>query len=250
MPRFCSRLLLLAGLALLLGLFGAGCGGQRVTFHYPGESLVFPNQGPQPAVYVEFVNDLRSERQRTAGGSSADVRFPSDENWDRPVAQIYYEALTQDLTQTNALALASGLGEADYVLHVDLLNLGCATKRSSAGWLASSLLGGLVGWALGHNPGAAVVGAVVGIGAVPVPTRLRAICEVRLRLQDLEGSTIWEETCLGEVTDGGWESMTSRKDQEWVDRYLAVAVKRCNACLVGQLRQAAMARESAWGRSR
>jgi len=60
MPRLCARPLLLAGLALFLGLLGAGCGGQRVTFHYPGESLVFPNQGQPPALYVEFVNDLRS----------------------------------------------------------------------------------------------------------------------------------------------------------------------------------------------
>jgi len=44
--------------------------------------------------------------------------------------------------------------------------------------------------------------------------------------------------CLGEITKNRWEGMTSRKDQQWVDEYLTVAVKRCNACLLGQLRQA------------
>ncbi|MEZ4388373.1 MAG: hypothetical protein R3D98_12525 [Candidatus Krumholzibacteriia bacterium] len=246
MGRILAVVLAGASLALVLG----GCSGKRVTFHYPGETLVFPNQGPPPAIYVEYVNDLRGDRQRAGDDGATDARFPADEDWDRPVAQIYHDALMQDLTQTSALAVARSLSEADYVLTVDLLHLGCAAKRSSTGWLASALLGGVAGWALGHNAGGAAAGAVLGVGAVPVPTRLRAVCEVRLRVTDLDGAPVWEDSCLGEVTDGGWESMTSRRDQYWVDRYLTVAVKRCNACLVGQLRQTLMSRESAWGRSR
>ncbi len=198
----------LLGSLVVVGLVLAGCSSQRVTFHYPGETLVFPNQGQPPSIYVEFVNDLRNERQRTGDGGASDARFPADEDWDRPVAQIYYDALVQDLTQTNALALANSIGEADYVLEVDLLHLGCAVKRNSTGWLASALLGGVAGWAIGHNPGAAVGGVVLGIGAVPVPARLRAVCEVRLRVADLEGAPVWEDSCLGEITDSGWESMT------------------------------------------
>lgn len=244
------RVPVLLGCCVLLAMALAGCSSQRVSFNYPGETLVFPNQGQPPALYVEFVNDLRSDRQRLGEGGAGDARFPSDEQWDRPVARIYYEALVQDLTQTNALAVAGTMSTADYVLNVDLLHLGCAVKRSTTGWLASALLGGAAGWALGQNAGAAAAGAVIGMGGVPVPTTVRAVCEVRLRVTDLDGGLVWEDSCIGEVTDRGWESMTSRKDQEWVDRYLTVAVKRCNACLVGQLRQTLMSRESAWGRTR
>lgn len=227
-----------------LGVF-VGCSSSRVSFRYPGETLVFPHQGLPPAIYVDLVNDLRSGAQRAGEGSSSDVRFPADEDWDRPVAQIYYEALMQDLTQTNAVAVAAQRDQADYVLTVDLLNLGCAVKRSATGWLASSLLGAGVGYAAGTSIGAAAVGALLGVGAIPVPTRVRAVCEVRLRLAEPGGELVWEEACLGETTDSNLESMTARKDQQWVDEYLTVAVKRCNACLVGQLRHAIHERQSA-----
>jgi hypothetical protein len=239
--RFLSSIL---AIVLVVAWIG-GCSKERVSFRYPGENLVFPNVGMPPTIYVDYVNDLRSESQRSGEGSSSDARFPSDDEWDRPVAQIYYEALIQDLTQTNAVAVADTRDEADYVLSVDLLHMGCAVKRNATGWLASALLGAGAGWALGHNPGAAIVGAVVGVGAVPVPTRVRAVCEVRLRVAEITGEPIWEATCLGEITDGGWESMTARKDQTWVDRYLTVAVKRCNACLVGQLRTELVGRQAA-----
>ena len=238
-------------LAVLSALMLAGCGSKSVTFNYPGENLVFPNQGQPPVIYVEFVNDLRPALQRTGDGKSSDVRFPADDAWDQPVAQLYYEALTQDLTQTNAVALADALPRADYVLEVDLLNLGCAAKRSSTGWLVSGLAGAGVGWLASGNPFGGLAGAILGVGAWPVNTRLRAVCEVRLRVSDLDGNVVFEETCLGEITDSVREGMTSRKDQLWVDKYLTVAVKRCNACLVGQLRQSLVAHKNAdWGRDR
>lgn len=250
MARVTRRVLMAAGGGVLLVLFLVGCSAQKVSFNYPGETLIFPNQGQPPSLYVEFVNDLRGDRQRSGDGGAADARFPSDEQWGQPVARIYYEALVQDLTQTNALIVANTMSVADYVLQVDLLHLGCAVKRNTTGWLASAALGGAAGWVAGQNIGAMLVGMVVGIGAVPVPTTLRAVCEVRLRVTDLDGEVVWEDTCLGEISDRSFESMTSRKDQVWVDRYLTVAVKRCNACLVGQLRQTLLARQSAWGRDR
>ncbi len=228
----------------------SGCGTSRVTFNYPGETLVFPHQGLPPAIYVATVNDLRPGRQRAGDGSSSDTRFPSDDQWDRSVAQIYYEALVQDLTQTNAVAVSTTRAEADYVLTVDLLHMGCAARRSSTGWLASALLGAGAGWAAGQSPWAAVGGAILGVAAIPVPTRVRAVCEVRLSVSEPDGTPVWSETCLGQMTDSRWEGMTARKDQEWVDRYLTVAVKRCNACLVGQLRSELVGRRAAEGLER
>lgn len=251
MGRVKKRVSMMAGGGmLLLALILVGCSARQVSFNYPGEKLVFPNQGPPPSLYFESVNDLRSERQRSGHGTRGDNRFPSDEQWDQPVVRIYHEALVQDLTQTNALVIANSLTDADYILQIDLLNLGCAAKRATTGWLGSGVVGGAIGWLAGQNWGAAAVGALVSVGALPWPTTLRAVCEVRLRVADLDGVPVWEDTCLGEITDRTWEPMTSRKDQQWVDRYLTVAVKRCNACLVGQLRQTLTSIHSDWGRTR
>ena len=233
-----SRIL---GAAALLALVAAlaGCGGSRVAFRYPSESLVFPQIGEQtPRLFVEFVNDLRPDSQRGGVGGPSTFRFPSDESWDTPVNQIYYQALVQDLTQTDLVEVVPLRSQADYFLEVDLRAMGCKVRRSGAGFGMAAAVGGGIGFVLGRNAGSAIAGAVLGIGAVPVPTRVRAVCEVMLRVRDADQELFWEQACLGEITKDTWEGMTSRKDQEWVDRYLTVAVKRCNGCLVGQLRQA------------
>ena len=225
----------LASLIFPLG----GCGGGQVSFHYPGETMVYPTLGDEPpALFVEFINDLRPGSQRGGSGGLVTSRFPSDENWDLPVAQIYYQALVQDLTHTDLLQLVPLRSQADYVVEVDLNHMGCKVSRQAAGYLLTGAAGAGVGYALGGSGAAAAVGALLGIGAIPVPTRLRAVCEVRLRVYDTHHEPFWEQTCLGEITKDVWDGITSRKDQQWVDEYLTVAVKRCNACLLGQLRQA------------
>jgi len=224
--------------ALLLVALG-GCGGGQVALHYPSESLVYPQySGETPRLFVEYVNDLRPGSQRGGTGSLATVRFPSDEQWDAPVNQIYYQALVQDLTQTTLVEVVPLRAEADYTLEVDLLHLGGRLSRSVAGFAMAGLIGGGLGYAAGQSGAAAGAGALLGIGAIPMPTRMRAVCEVRLRIHDRDQNVFFEETCLGEVTKSVWEGLTSRKDQEWTDRHVAVAIKRCNACLLGQLRQA------------
>lgn len=229
-----SRIGAAVALAGAIVLVWSGCSREPVSFKYPGESLVFPNQGVPPGVYVDFVNDLRLEKQRTG----TEGRFPADRDWDAPASQIYYQALTQDLTQTNALAVVSLREQADFILEIDLIHFGCLARRNIVGWVLTGILGAGAGVAVGQSVGAGAVGAVVGVAAIPVPTVMRAVCEVRLRVYDREHHPIWEERCFGEITKRPWLGMTTRKEQEWVDRYLTVAVKRCNACLVGQLRQA------------
>ncbi len=230
------------GLVLALSVMTsllAGCGAEKVTFRYPGETMSFPSTGqPIPTLYVDLVNDLRPGAQRSGEGAVADINFPSDENWTMPVNQVYYQALIQDLTQTNLVSVVPLRSQADYILEVDLLHMGCKIKRSVAGFALAGVAGGAVGYAIGQNGGAAAVGALLGIGAIPVPAKMKAVCEVNLRVYNQQHDPFFEEACLGEITKDKWEGMTSRKDQAWVDEFLTVAVKRCNACLLGQLRQA------------
>jgi hypothetical protein len=209
--------LLVAGLAVLAGLLTllAGCGGKEASFHYPSESLVFPRLGPDtPALFVELVNDLRPGSQRSGEGGLITYRFPSDENWDQPVNQIYYQALVQDLTQTDLVEVVPLRSQADYTLEVDLNHMACKVSRSAAGFALTGIAGGALGWVVSRNPAGTALGAVIGVGA---------------------------------TTKNRWEGITSREDQRWVDEYLTVAVKRCNACLLGQLRQALAEAEGADG---
>jgi hypothetical protein len=224
--------------AALLPLAGCG-GGGAVEFHYPGESMAFPRKGDDiPRLYVEFVNDLRPGSQRAGEGGLATFRFPSDENWASPVAQIYYEALVQDLTQTDLVEIVPLRSQADYTLEVDLNHMGCKITRHAAGYVLAAAAGGGIGYAAGRSSASAVAGALLGIGAIPVPARMKAVCEVKLRVYDGGHEVFFERQCLGEVTRDSWQGLTARKEQEWVDEHLTVAVKRCNACLLGQLRQA------------
>lgn len=236
-------ILLLTGVAALAALLAlAGCGGgQSVEFHYPGESMAFPRKGDDvPRLYVEFVNDLRPGSQRAGEGGLATYRFPSDEHWAAPVAQVYYEALVQDLTQTDLVEIVPLRSQADYTLEVDLNHMGCKITRNAAGYVLAGAVGGGLGYAAGRSGASAAAGVLLGIGAIPVPTRMKAVCEVKLRVYADGREVFFERQCLGEVTRDSWQGLTARKEQEWVDEYLTVAVKRCNACLLGQLRQALM----------
>jgi hypothetical protein len=225
-------------LAAIAGLGGCG-GGQDIVFRYPGESLVFPALGERPAkVFIELVNDLRPGTQRSGDGGLASARFPSDESWAQPVNQVYYQALVQDLTQTAVVEIVPLRSQADYTLEIDLQHMGCKVSRNAGAFALTGLAGAGLAYAISESPGVAVAGAVLGMGAIPVPTRIRAVCQVQLRVYDRDRELFWQRECLGEITKQVWEGVTSRKDQQWVDEYLTVAVKRCNACLVGQLRQA------------
>jgi hypothetical protein len=48
---------------------------------------------------------------------------------------------------------------------------------------------------------------------------------------------VWQQTCLGEVAGRIYAPVTSREDKRQAEKTLPRAVKRCNACLLGQLRQ-------------
>ena len=232
------RLLLLLPILWLLG----SCGSDKIIFLYPDEQLDFRAVGfKTPALYIDTVTDLRPPEQRNGRGHFFGVDFPKDESWDRPVTQIYAEALAQDVEQTHLVELVPLLGQADFVLSMDLLSLGCRFERSPASLLLAASIGVAAGMAFGDDASQqAKLGvslAVVSMLAVPMPSHNYAEAEVRLTLKNRDGDILWQKSCLGQYDEKMWVGVTARQDQKLVDEHLTVAVKRANACLLGQLRQ-------------
>jgi len=220
----------------------AGCGSDKIMLIYPDEAIDFRLAGrPMPTMYIDTVTDMRPIEQRQGQGSFFKITFPSDESWEAPAITIYAEALAQDLEQTHLVELVPLYSQADYILSVDLMSMANRMERSPASFLLTGALGAGLGMALGgdasHSAKLAVTLAAVSILAVPVPTKNFAEAEVRLTLKDRKGEVIWQEACLGEFEGKTYMTPTARQDQKLVNEYLAKAVKRANACLLGQLRQ-------------
>jgi hypothetical protein len=233
-------LLLVLLLGSLCGL--AGCGGGKIVFIYPDEALDFQLRNlKMPAVYIDSVTDMRPAIQRQGRGHFFTITYPKDTSWVVPATQIYAEALAQDLEQTHLVELVPLHAQADYILSLDLLSLSCELHRSPASLLLAGAIGMGAGLALGEDGSDRVklgtVLAAIGIVAIPVPTSNHAEAEVRLTLKDRTGNIVWQKSCLGEVTETKYITATARQDQQLVDEHLTKAVKRANACLLGQMRQ-------------
>ncbi|MCP4570718.1 MAG: hypothetical protein GY838_00030 [bacterium] len=232
-------MLIVVSAALLLL---SGCGTEKIVFVYPDEALAFRYQSlGTPSLFLGEVTDLRPPSQRQGEGKFFRIRYPKDDAWEVPPTQIYAEALAQDVDQTQLFELVPLRGQADYALRAELLSMGCQLRRTAASLLLPTAIGAGAGMALGEE-GAdrvklAAVLAVVSVMTIPVPTENRAEAEIRLTLEDNFGNVVWQRACLGEYEDDKFITATARQDQELVDEYLTKAVKRANACLLGQLRQ-------------
>jgi len=230
-------------LGILLVILGvSSCGSGKVTFVYPDEAMDFiPYNTKMPAIYIDTVTDMRPIEQRQGQGSFFKITYPSDESWEVPPTQVYAEALAKDLEQTHLVELVPLHSQADYILSVDMLSMGCRLKRSAGSFLLTGALGAGVGYALGgdasHSAKLAVTLGIISMVAIPVPTKNHAEAEVRMTLKDRTGNVVWQKTCLGELDSKKYMTPTSRQDQELVNEYLTKAVKKANACLLGQLRQ-------------
>lgn len=241
MPRLFNPQNMALALVLVALLAVAGCGSDKVSFVYPDEAVDFQVRSMKmPAIYIDTVTDMRPPLQREGQGRFFKITYPSDEAWEVPPTQVYAEALAQDLEQTHLVELVPLHSQADYILSVDMLSLGCQLNRSPTTSLIVGALGAGLGYVLGggdsHATKLAVVGGLVAVLAVPVPTSNKAEAEVRMTLKDLTGNVIWQETCLGEYEAKKYITPTSRQDQELVNEHLTKAVKKANACLLGQLR--------------
>ena len=235
--RGCAALLLAA---LAAGL--AGCGSPNVSFHYPAEQVDMSLAMERtPSVFIGEIRDLRPDDQREGRGWMVGITYPSDRNWDRPVDQIFRKAILQDLTQTRMVEVVPLVGQADYTLEADILSMHCRLQRSPFSFMMPMAGGMGIGMAVGEDGGDRVkTGLAIGalaMMALPLPTEHRAEAEVRLTLRDPQGQIVWTRTCLGEVDEKPFIAAFDRADQKRVDRYLVKAVKRCNACLLGQMRQ-------------
>lgn len=240
--RLPGRPALLPLLPVLPLLLVAGCSQRAIVLKYPGEALDF-REGSMvaPPITIDRVSDLRPAAQRLGQGHFFGITFPKDTAWDRPATEIYGQALAQDLDQTHLVQLVPLPAQAQYVLSADLLSLGCRLQRSPGGLLLAGAIGAGLGMVLGEDASdrakqAAVFG-VLAMAAVPMPAHCRAEAEVRLTLRNTRGETVWQASCLGEYEGKKYMSPTARQDQEVVDEYLTKAIKRANACLLGQLRQ-------------
>jgi len=207
-------------LSILLVLLGiSSCGSDKITFVYPDEQIDFQLRNlKMPGLYIDTITDMRPLEQRQGEGHFFGITYPSDESWEVPATQIYAEALAQDLEQTHLVELVPLHSQADYILSVD----GAGMALGSGG---------------SHQAKMAVALAAVAILAIPVPTHNTAEAEIRMTLKDRSGNVLWQKSCLGEIEAKKYVTATARQDQELVNEHLTKAVKRANACLLGQLRQ-------------
>ncbi len=245
MPRKYSpvstRIRMISLLPILLML--ASCGSEKIIFLYPEEQMNMALRNLKtPTIYIDEVTDMRPLEQLTGEGHFFHIKYPKDDAWYRPVTEIYAEALVQDVEQTQLVEIVSERSEADYVLSADLMSVGLEFDRSVISFLVPTAVGMGAGFLIGDETSeqvsTGIALSVLAILAIPMPSNNRAEAEVRLTLKSNQGDILWQETCLGESEDRVYITATARQDQQYVDEYLTVAVKRCNACLVGQMRQA------------
>ena len=234
-----SRFLVLIPLLLLV----ASCGSDQIIFLYPDEQMDMKLRNMRtPAIYIEDITDMRSLEQRSGEGHFFNIKFPKDSAWYRPAIEVYTEALVQDVKQTQLVEIVSLKSEADYILSVDLLSMGCEFNRSIATFLIPTAMGMGAGMAIGEDSSSKVSTGIalslLAVAAIPMPSHAEAEVEARLTLKSKQGDLLWQKSCLGNFEDRVYATATARQDQQYVDEFLTVAVKRCNACLVGQMRQA------------
>jgi hypothetical protein len=220
----------------------AACSPQKIGLPYPSERIVYPGLGDElTRLHIASVTDRRPEDQRRGQGHFVGITFPADANWEPPVTDLYRQALAQDIAQTQLAELTPLPSQAEFVLEAVVHSFHCRMKRSGPSFLLPPAVGMLGGFLWGDDTSSRLkrgaVLSVVALGLVPVPLEVRAEAEVEMILRDARGEVVWREVCIGDIEDRRAVPATARPDKQLAERYLPQAVKRCNACLLGQLRQ-------------
>ena len=221
-----------------------GCNDYRVRFLYPRENRGdFFAERPDVSLYVSEPEDLRPSTERKGRGFINTLHFPSDDKLDQPPSRIVLRALLQDLNQTRVASLVRNPDRADYVLNSQLLSMTTKLERPLAAWAVPLSAGVAVGLlsGIGSDGGAShmiktgAVGVVLGT-MLPAPARTTGQVEVRLELREREtNQVVWSTTCTGTYQKTIRLSMSAREDQRIAEDFLPKALKRANACAVGQL---------------
>lgn len=225
-----------------LALASSGCNNYRVRFLYPQETRTnLFNTRPDIAIYVADPEDLRASRERQGRGFLQTLHFPPDDKLDQPASQIVRRALMQDLLQTRVARLVQNPDNANYILSSQLLSMTTELRRPSSAWafpviagIAAGVIGG-AGTDVGHGVKVGLVGAFLGT-FIPAPANTEGIVEVKLELRDRQtNDVVWSTTCTGSHERTIRLSLSAREDKKIAEDFLPKALKRANACAVGQL---------------
>lgn len=240
MIRLRHRAAPLLSLALVLAV--VGCSKQPIGFPYAHERMAYPGGGVDLVrIHLGHVHDMRPDEQRRGRGRFAGITFPADEQWVHPVTDVYHDALARDITQTGLAELCPLPSQAAYVLESEIESFHCRLERPAMSFVLPVLAGSVLGFALGDDMSSRLkrtaVFGVLAYGALPVQAKVRAEVIVNLKLRDPAGTIVWERTCTGETVDSVAEPAASRRDRHYAEGLLPLALKRANACLLGQLRQ-------------
>ena len=226
------------GLALVV----SGCNNYRVRFLYPQETRTNTfNSRPEVSIYVAEPEDLRPSRERQGRGVIHTLHFPPDGKMDQPAVHTVRRAMMQDLLQTRVARLVQNPDNADYILTSQLLSMTTELRRPSSAWafpLAAGIAVGTiagVGTDVGHGVKLGLVGAFLGT-FIPAPANTEATVEMKLELRDrLSNDVVWSTTCTGTHERTIRLSLSAREDKKIAEDFLPKALKRANACAVGQL---------------
>jgi len=233
-----------ASLGLMLAVVGlAACSHYSVVLRYPKESANIFTERPATSLYVAQPADLRSQKEREGKGAFVSLRFPADDKLDVPVASVVRRALMQDILNTRVARLVQNPENADYLLHTQVLSMTTKLKRSGKQFAVPLLAGLGVGFAaaagadVGHGIKVGLVGVLLGT-FIPLPTETEGVVELRLELRDRQtNEVVWNTTCTGSEKRNVAISISAREDKKLAERFLPAALKRANACAVGQLYQ-------------
>lgn len=238
-PRIEALAVLAAAIAAMLC---TSCSRPQIDFPYPAEEISYPVLGSRlPTVCIGSVIDARPEEQRRGAGHYVGVTYPADKYWRAPVDVLYGDALTRDIRQTRLAEIVPLAGQAEYLLEAEIHSFHGRLQRNGLSFLLPPALGMTVGMVWGDDSSSklkrGLLSSFLAYAALPMPASNRAECEVTLTLRDKAGDVVWRQTCIGEIDDTVYTEATSRDDKKLAERYLPQAVKRCNACLLGQMRQ-------------
>jgi hypothetical protein len=221
----------------------AGCARYTVVLRYPKESANIFDERPATSLYVAQPADLRSQKEREGKGAFVSLRFPADDRLDVPIASVVRRALMQDILSTRVARLVQNPENADFLLHTQVLSMTTKLKRSGKQFAVPILAGIGIGFAagagadVGHGIKVGLVGVVLGT-FIPLPTETEGIVELHLELRDQKtNELVWSTTCTGSEQRKVSISISARDDKKLAERFLPAALKRANACAVGQLYQ-------------